>query len=196
MLHLMLVHIRKAELGDVVRVVEIHNAWALENRRDNIGSGFLILTTDNKKIESNLNRRDTIFLVAESDQQVIGYMIGSQRFEMHGNLCWSVDVRKEISSEKHWHASEAAVVPEACGRGVGKGLYKALLREVHGGPLTGYVAVAPLRNEASIRFHEGLGFVAAATFAASEFCGLANYRSILYYLPPQHPLYETSHQGV
>ena len=53
---------------------------------------------------------------------------------------------------------------DACGRGLGKGLYAALLERLRGNGLHMAIGSVALPNLASVRLHEGFGFQAAGRF--------------------------------
>jgi len=54
---------------------------------------------------------------------------------------------------------------DAAGRGLGSSLYRPLLATLEGQGYTQAIAAIALPNEASVRLHERLGFVAAGTYA-------------------------------
>jgi len=176
-----MIKVRKAEINDVKMVVSIHNTWALQNRKNDFSKGFLILTTDPQKIALNLNRDDRIFLVAFTENEIVGYLIASTDIEMINNLQWIQDVEPLITNANHWHILEMAVHPRLAGKGIGKLLYHDLFKVANGSHFSGYVATSPYRNDTSIHFHEKMGFKAVANFQAEEFCGLTNYSSTLYF---------------
>lgn len=177
----MTVNIRKAKLTDTKCVSEIHNMWSLKSLEHDTSRGFLLSTTEPEKIASNINRDDRIFLVGCHEDAIIGYLIATTETEMINSLVWIKDVKNLITNLHHWHILEMAVLPNFAGKGIGKSLYHELFKVTHGSHLSGYVATSPYRNETSIHFHEKMGFEAAATFHAGEFCGLTNYSSTLYF---------------
>ena len=172
--------IRRANASDYTRISELHNFWALQNLSGNLQNGFLLLETSPEKIKS-LSTGDNILLVACVGDAVVGYVLAVQKPEMLDQLNWIENLNDIICNQKHYHVSEMAVASDCIGHGVGKALYSELFKLTKSVHLSAYVATQPYNNQASIKFHERLGFRKIATFSANEFCGLNHYSSNLYF---------------
>jgi phosphinothricin acetyltransferase len=90
------------------------------------------------------------WLVAERSGKVAGYAYASS-FRQRAAYQWSIEV-------------SAYVAPASHGQGVGRALYEELLRiMVAKGYCTAYAGIT-LPNDASVRFHQALGFVEVGVF--------------------------------
>jgi phosphinothricin acetyltransferase len=90
------------------------------------------------------------WLVAEQAGRIAGYAYGSS-FRQRAAYRWSVEV-------------SAYLDPAFRGQGVGRALYERLLAIlVEKGYCTAYAGIA-LPNDASVRFHEALGFTPVGVF--------------------------------
>jgi L-amino acid N-acyltransferase YncA len=87
------------------------------------------------------------WLVWEEDGAVVAYAYASP-FRERAAYRWAVE-------------TTVYVAEDACGRGVGRALYAGLLDLLTAQGFTEALAVIALPNSASVRLHEGLGFVAA-----------------------------------
>jgi phosphinothricin acetyltransferase len=86
------------------------------------------------------------WLVAEEDGRVLGYAYASA-FRTRAAYDWAVETTVYIAGD-------------ARGRGVGRALYDELLARLTAAGFTQAVAIIALPNDASVRLHETLGFVA------------------------------------
>lgn len=90
------------------------------------------------------------WLVAESGGAAIGYAYASS-FRPRAAYQWSVE-------------TTAYLAPSCRGQGVGRALYERLLGILAGkGYCTAYAGIT-LPNEASVRFHQAMGFSAVGVF--------------------------------
>ena len=174
-------HIRKAIESDFERIAELHNFWSLRNLGTNLHNGFLLLETTIEKIRG-LNSPENIILVAVANDEVVGYLLAVKRPELLDSLNWSESLKNTISEQPHHHISEMAVDEKYIKGGVGRKLYAELIKQSCADHFSAYVATAPYRNQASISFHEKIGFRSVATFHSKDFCGIENYSSTLLYL--------------
>lgn len=84
------------------------------------------------------------YLVAEKEGNIIGYAYGSQH-RARAAYRWSADVTVYVS-------------PDAQGQGVGKALYKELLKGLASRGYHAAFAGITLPNEKSVALHEAVGF--------------------------------------
>lgn len=84
------------------------------------------------------------WLVAEQDEQVVGYAYASP---------WRARMGYRRTMEVTVY-----LAPDACGRGVGSALYADLLDRLRGEGVHAAMATIALPNEASVRLHERFGF--------------------------------------
>jgi len=84
------------------------------------------------------------WLVDEVDGTVLGYAYATT---------W-----KPRAAYRHTVESTVYVHPDAGGRGVGSGLYQALLADLAQRPIHAVLSVVTLPNPASVALHEKLGF--------------------------------------
>jgi L-amino acid N-acyltransferase YncA len=90
------------------------------------------------------------WVVAEPDGAVVGYAYGSVH-RARPAYRWSVEVSAYVHQD--WH-----------GRGIGRLLYAELFERLReGGFVTAFAGIA-LPNEASVRFHESMGFEPIGVF--------------------------------
>jgi len=90
------------------------------------------------------------WLVAEVDGTIAGYAYGSS-FRQRAAYQWSVETSAYVDLGFH-------------GRGVGRALYERLIEVlVAKGYCTAYAGIT-LPNEASVRFHQALGFTPVGVF--------------------------------
>lgn len=90
------------------------------------------------------------WLVHEREGRVVGYAYASPHAQ-RAAYAWSVD-------------TAVYVARDACGGGVGRGLYAALLPILRRQGFHRAYAGVSLPNPASVRLHESFGFVGAAMF--------------------------------
>jgi phosphinothricin acetyltransferase len=95
------------------------------------------------------------WLVEERDNRVVGYAYASQH-RARAAYQWSVDV-------------SCYVHPDARGKGVGGGLYRALLAILRRQGFQSAFAGIALPNAASVRLHESVGFTPIGVYRESGF---------------------------
>jgi len=80
-----------------------------------------------------------------------------------------------LENEPCVYVDRIATRPEYRGRGVGRALYSELFSHYRCHTILAGIAESPFRNDASIRFHEHLGFRRVGTYRAAQFAGIRNY---------------------
>jgi L-amino acid N-acyltransferase YncA len=103
-----------------------------------------------RRVRTTLRRHP--WLVAEIDGEVAGYAYAA-RHRARAAYDWSADVSVYLA-------------PQARGRGLGRGLYTALLDLLTAQRYANALAGIALPNDASIRLHESLGFTAVGVYRA------------------------------
>jgi len=147
--------IRRAEAGDLPRLVEIYNHYVINTA---ITFHTVPYTVDARRDWFAQFASDGPYrlLLATDDQGVLGYASSSV---FNAREAYRSSVETTIYLD-HRHT----------GRGIGTTLYTALLNELIAEPSThrAYGGVA-LPNAASIRLHEGTGFVRVANYSEVGF---------------------------
>jgi L-amino acid N-acyltransferase YncA len=95
------------------------------------------------------------WLVHDEKERVLGYAYAGKHRE-RAAYQWSADV-------------SCYVRPEARGRGIGKALYKELLRMLEAQGFRNAYAGIALPNEASVRLHEAVGFIPIGVYRGVGF---------------------------
>ena len=142
-----MVDIRLANAADAAGVLAIYAPIV----RDTAISFELVpptLSEMQQRIEKTLT--EFPWLVAEAEQNVVGYAYAS-RHRTRAAYQWSVDVSVYVRAD-------------ARGRGIARALYRALLRLLEELSYCTALAGIALPNEASVRFHEAMGFRPVGTY--------------------------------
>ena len=155
--------LRNAETGDLNRLVEIYNHYVTNTHVTFDTEPFAVGARTQwftQFAESGPYR----LLVGEVDAEVVGYAT-STRFKPKPAYNTSVETTIYLD-------------PQYVGRGVGRALYAALLRQLQEEPSVhrAYASLA-LPNPASVALHEALGFVRAGSYHEVGF-KLGEYRDI------------------
>lgn len=95
------------------------------------------------------------WLVAEENGRILGFS-SSSPFRTRHAYRWSVETGIYLAAD-------------ACGRGLGKRLLAELVNLLERQGYVAAIGAIALPNEASIRLHEALGFVAAGTYRGTGF---------------------------
>jgi len=144
--------IRLARPGDAADVLVIYAPVV----RDTVISFEMQVPTEDE-MRARIEKTLPLFpwLVEERDGRLLGYAYASRHRERLAYQ-WSVDV-------------SCYVHPDARGRGVGAGLYRALLGILRRqGFQSAYAGIA-LPNAASVRLHESVGFTPIGVYRESGF---------------------------
>ena len=133
--------IRVARLEDAAQVLEIY--------RPNVTDAFISFELEPPTLDEMRERIEKTlpthpWLVHDEGGRIAGYAYASKHRE-RAAYQWSADV-------------SCYVRPEARGRGVGKSLYRELLRMLETQGFRNAYAGIALPNDASVKLHESVGF--------------------------------------
>jgi L-amino acid N-acyltransferase YncA len=140
--------LRRAGTEDATRIAAIYNHYVADT--------VITFELDPVPVEEMAARIDEInaqglpWLVAESDNAVVGYAYASR---------WR-------TRAAYRHSVEASIylAPDAVGRGIGRALYAGLIAELRGLDVHAVIGGAALPNPASVALHAALGFEQVAHF--------------------------------
>ncbi|MEZ5344269.1 MAG: arsinothricin resistance N-acetyltransferase ArsN1 family B [Pyrinomonadaceae bacterium] len=140
-------NIRKVETADALNVAGIYNHY-IQNTHHTFETEPL--TEDEMRTRIEKVTKSFPFLVAEGDNEILGYAYATQ-FKLRN---------------AYKHSSEVSIYVKnaAKQKGVGTSLYTSLFDELYETHIHTIVAGISLPNEASVRFHEKLGFKKVAHF--------------------------------
>jgi len=133
--------IRSAKLTDAEQIAEIYNYYILNTHHT-----FEIepLSAEEMKRRVGEVSGEYPYLVAETDGEIQGYIYAAQ-FRLREAYKHSVEVSIYVRNQ-------------AKQKGIGSELYKRLLEELKETDIHTIIAGISLPNEASVKFHEKLGF--------------------------------------
>ncbi|MCU1290396.1 MAG: phosphinothricin acetyltransferase [Acidobacteria bacterium] len=140
-------NIRPVKLSDSAQIAEIYNYY-IKNTHHTFETDPLDGDEMQKRIEEVIE--DHPFLVAEEDGNILGYAYAAQ-FRLRQAYEYSVEVSIYVKNE-------------AKQRKIGTQLYVQLFDELKETNVHAIVAGISLPNEASVLFHERLGFEKVAHF--------------------------------
>ena len=139
--------IRLAKIEDADDIAEIYNHYVVNTHHtfETERISREVMTTRIRSVGKRFP-----FLVAEADGSVVGYAYAT-RFKLREAYEHSVEVSIYVKND-------------AKQRGLGTSLYEELFRRLEDTHVHAMIAGIALPNEASIRFHEKLGFEKVAHF--------------------------------
>lgn len=140
-------NIRKVELADAEQIAEVYNYY-IQNTHHTFETDPLSGDEMRKRIVNTIENYP--YLVAEVDGEICGYAYASQ-FKMRTAYAYAVEVSiyvKNASKQK----------------GIGTNLYTRMFDELAETNAHAIIAGIALPNDASVRFHERLGFSKVAHF--------------------------------
>lgn len=140
-------NIREVKLEDSAFVADVYNYY-IQNTHHTFETEPLSAEEMEKRIRKTT--KDYPFLVAEEDGEILGYAYAS-KFRLRQAY--------EFSTEVSIYVRNAAKQ-----KGIGTALYTKLFEELSDSYIHAIVAGISLPNDASIRFHEKLGFEKVAHF--------------------------------
>lgn len=140
-------NIREVNLKDAAQVADVYNHY-IQNTHHTFETEPLSTDEMEKRISAVIE--DYPFLVAEEDGEILGYAYAT-KFRLRQAY--------EFASEVSIYVRNAAKQ-----KGIGTQLYTKLFEELADSYVHAIVAGISLPNDASIRFHEKLGFEKVAHF--------------------------------
>ncbi len=140
-------NIRKVDLSDSAQIAEIYNYYILNTHHTFETEPLSAEEIEKRVAETSENYP---YLVAEFESVIQGYVYAAQ-FKLR---------------QAYKHSVEASIYVrnQAKQKGIGSELYKKLLEELAETDVHAIIAGISLPNEASVRFHEKLGFEKVAHF--------------------------------
>jgi phosphinothricin acetyltransferase len=139
--------IRQVKLEDAAQIAEIYNYY-IKNTHQTFEIEPLSAEEMRGRIAGIISTYP--YLVAEEDNKILGYACASQF-----NLQRAYEFSAEVS---------IYVRNDAKGKGIGTQLYDRLFEELRETDIHAIIAAISLPNEASVRFHEKMGFSKVAHF--------------------------------
>ena len=140
-------NIRRVDLADAAQIAEIYNYYIL-NTHHTFETEALGVEEMRERIAESGD--DYPYLVAEYEGVIQGYVYAAQ-FKLRQAYKHSVEVSIYVRSQ-------------AKQKGIGSELYQKLLEELAETDVHALMAGISLPNEASVRFHEKLGYEKVAHF--------------------------------
>lgn len=140
-------NIRKVELNDAAQIAEIYNYY--------ISNTHHTFETEELSADEMRERISTIYenypyLVAEIDGEIQGYVYAAQ-FRLRQAYKYAVEASIYVRNQRKQ-------------KGIGSELYRKFLDELQETDIHTILAGISLPNDASIRFHEKLGYEKVAHF--------------------------------
>jgi phosphinothricin acetyltransferase len=150
---MMRLSLRRATSGDARAIAGIYNHYI----RDSVATFETECVTEADIAERIEETRDLglPWTVAADDGALLGYAYASR---WKGRCAYRYSVESTIY-----------LAPSATGKGIGRGLYAAMLEEVQALGMHVAIGGISLPNEASVRLHEVLGFQKIGQFAEIGF---------------------------
>ena len=148
-----MVLIRLAREGDAAGIAEVYRPYVEDSR-----ISFEEQAPDAAEMARRIAGDRPGFhpwLVAEEDGRILGFA-SSSPFRARPAYRWSVETGIYLAAD-------------ACGRGLGKRLLATLVGLLEKQGYVAAIGAIALPNEASVRLHEALGFVAAGTYRGTGF---------------------------
>ena len=140
-------NIRKVELEDAAQIAEIYNYYILQTHHTFETEALRAEEMRERIIETSENYP---FLVAEVEGEIQGYVYAAQ-FKLR---------------QAYKHSVEASIYVrnQSKQKGIGSELYEQFLEELKETDVHALMAGISLPNEASVKFHEKLGYEKVAHF--------------------------------
>ena len=140
-------NIRKVESADAAQIADIYNYYILNTHHTFETEALSVEETEKRITETSENYP---YLIAEFDGVIQGYVYAAQ-FKLRQAYKHSVEVSIYVRNQ-------------AKQKGIGSELYQRMLEELAETDVHALMAGISLPNEASVRFHEKLGYEKVAHF--------------------------------
>ncbi|ADU32081.1 GNAT family N-acetyltransferase [Evansella cellulosilytica] len=173
-------HYRPMQKKDIASIVEINHMYL-----DYSSNSFLLKKLTKEQVLATMKNGVNEYYVVEFEDKgtVVGYIEIAPQIERNilDEVSWKKDVQvNPLKTKRYQYIEQVATHRDYLGSGVGTFLYRSLLSSATK-PTAAFVATKPIKNEASIHFHEKLGFKRIGTYTADTFLHFKNYESILYW---------------
>ena len=139
--------IRKVELDDAAQIAEVYNYY-IQNTHQTFETEPLSAEEMRERIAETIEKYP--YVVAEDEEGIWGYAYAAQ-FKLRQAYAYSAEVSIYVKN---------AAKP----KGIGTSLYEKLFDELAETNIHAMVAGISLPNDASVKFHEKLGFTKVAHF--------------------------------
>ncbi len=140
-------NIRKVELDDSAQIADIYNHYIL-NTHHTFETEALSAEEMSERIGAVCEKYP--YLVAEIDGEIQGYVYASQ-FKLRQAYQYAVEASIYVRNQQKQ-------------KGIGSALYRAFLEELKETSIHAIMAGISLPNDASVKFHEKLGYEKVAHF--------------------------------
>jgi len=140
-------NIRKVESADAAQIADIYNYYILNTHHTFETEAWSVEEMQKRIVETS---GDYPYLVAEYEDVVQGYVYAAQ-FKLRQAYKHSVEVSIYVRNQ-------------AKQKGIGSELYQKMLEELAETDVHALMAGISLPNDASVRFHEKLGYEKVAHF--------------------------------
>lgn len=140
-------NIRKVELEDAAQIAEVYNYY-IQNTHQTFETEPLSADEMRERIAEIIQKYP--YVVAEEDGEIWGYAYATQ-FKLRQAYAYSAEVSIYVKNA-------------AKQKGIGTQLYEKLFDELAETNIHAMVAGISLPNDASVKFHEKLGFTKVAHF--------------------------------
>lgn len=140
-------NIRKVELDDAAQIAEVYNYY-IQNTHQTFETEPLSADEMRERIAEIIEKYP--YVVAEEDGEIWGYAYATQ-FKLRQAYAYSAEVSIYVKNA-------------AKQKGIGTRLYEKLFDELAETNIHAMVAGISLPNDASVKFHEKLGFTKVAHF--------------------------------
>lgn len=140
-------NIRKVELDDAAQIAEVYNYY-IQNTHQTFETEPLSADEMRERIAEIIEKYP--YVVAEEDGEIWGYAYATQ-FKLRQAYAYSAEVSIYVKNA-------------AKQKGIGTQLYEKLFDELAETNIHAMVAGISLPNDASVKFHEKLGFTKVAHF--------------------------------
>jgi L-amino acid N-acyltransferase YncA len=139
--------IRKVELDDAAQIAEVYNYY-IQNTHQTFETEPLSAEEMRERIAETIEKYP--YVVAEDEEGIWGYAYAAQ-FKLRQAYAYSAEVSIYVKNA-------------AKQKGIGTNLYEKLFDELAETNIHAMVAGISLPNDASVKFHEKLGFTKVAHF--------------------------------
>lgn len=174
----------KADTNNIKEIVQINNEYFDEDV-DIDDKGFLLKKYTYKEIKRIIEEdSEKIYIAKDAASNVLGY-IHLQRTidaDVIQDVTWiNKDISAQFNDLNYYYVAQIAVSKDQRKNGIGKFLYRSLFDTLQTVHFFGFIMINPIKNAASVNFHEANNYEMVGLFERDHFEGFDNYKSLLYY---------------